>query len=152
MSFSGISSSQLNSVLDTLLETDKKANSTTGTNSTASTASAASTSSAVDNDSIPSATNTTLTQELASLLKALATGDVAGAKQDLTTLKTQLANTESAAASTKTTDPASPLNKLISTLSDALSKGDTSGALNDVASYLLSSGQSKTGTLVDTTA
>jgi hypothetical protein len=118
---------------------------------TVSPATTASTAPAVDNDSTTT-TNATLTQELAALLKALATGDVTGAKKDLTTLKAQLASTASTAASTTTTDSTSPLDKLISTLSDALSKGDTSGALNDVASYLVSSGQSTTGTLVDTTA
>ena len=149
MAFSGISSSQLNSVLETLLESEKKANSTTGTNSTATEASAASGASAASTTSLTSAasttstdsatatTNTTLTQELAALLKALATGDLAGAKQDLTALKADLAKNSSAstaaAASTanaSSTGATSPLDKLISKLSEALGKGDTFGSVD----------------------
>lgn len=91
-----------------------------------------------------------ITKALAALLKALATGDLAGAKSDLTKLQADLNKNESSAATDGISGGSSPLDQLVTKLADALKSGGMADALQDVASYLVTTALSS-GTLLNVT-
>jgi hypothetical protein len=106
-----------------------------------------------------------LATDLASLLKALGSGDVNGAKAALTQveadLQAQNSNSSTASApsspSTSSTSSSSssqstnPLANLLNQLNSALNSGDTGSALQDLTNFLLTTGQSS-GSAVNVTA
>jgi len=84
-----------------------------------------------------------LTQDLINLLKTLATGNISGARNDINKLQTDLqAQTTANASSTPAT---SPLNTLVTNISNALNSGSVQGALQDLANYLVQNGQASGG-------
>jgi hypothetical protein len=107
---------------------------------------------------------TALQKELADLIKALATGDLAKAKTLLAQIQQQLNTQNASTSSTDTTDTSSATNTgttdttaptsldtLLSAISGALNSGSTSDALSVLAAYLIDSGNS-TGNLINTHA
>jgi hypothetical protein len=104
-----------------------------------------------------------LTQDLIALLKALAYGDIAGAKTDLAKYKADLkAQTTSAGASnaakkltslysggTAGTQAVNQSDSLVATLSASLNSGSLQGALQDLTGYLVQNGQ-VSGGLINT--
>jgi hypothetical protein len=110
-----------------------------------------------------------LTQDLITLLKALAYGDIAGAKTDLAKYKADLkAETTAATANNSATDVVS-LDKglasgstagtqavnqsdtLVTRISNSLSSGSIQGALKDLTGYLVQTGHGSGG-LINTVA
>jgi hypothetical protein len=87
-----------------------------------------------------------LATDLASLFKDLASNDVSAAQTDLTQLERDLGTSGTSSSATST-----PLQKLFSSLSTSLSSGDTSGALQTLASFFVQGGNS-TGNVVNATA
>jgi hypothetical protein len=91
-----------------------------------------------------------LANDLATLLKSLGSGDVNAAKAALTKVEADLkADTSSASSqpsnssteSATSSQSSNPLSKLLQQLGTALNSGDTQGALQDLSSFLLSTGQ-----------
>ncbi len=128
--------------------------------STASTAAATAVAKAAA--SADSTSLTILKKDLADLIKALATGDLSTAKALLAqlqkSLKAQAASksasataASTAASKAATISTSSPLEQLLSAISDALNAGSTSDALYSLASYLTQSGNAN-GNLIDTLA
>jgi hypothetical protein len=107
----------------------------------------------------------TLATDLASLLKALGSGDVSGAKAALTqveadlqaqnanspTASTPLSSSTSSTRSSSSSQSTNPLTNLLNQLSTALNSGNTGSALQDLTSFLLTTGQSS-GSAVNVTA
>jgi hypothetical protein len=95
-------------------------------------------------------TNTTdiLSQDLINLLKALVSGDTSAAKSSLFKFQADL-KTQAAAGSNSSAQEGSPLDSLLANVSNALNSGNTQGALEDVASFLVLNGQSN-GSLINT--
>ena len=122
MSVTAVSTSA--SLLERTLEAALNSTSTSGTTQTTSTSatslSAASTASGATGSSLD-----TLTQDMVTLLKALASGDVSGAKTDLAKLKTDLATQESK-------DTSSTLSKDMTSLLKDLTTGNASAAKTDI--------------------
>jgi hypothetical protein len=129
------------------------------TTSVASTVSAASTSSTTkgstatsdsqESDGVGAASDSPLFKDTVQLLKDLASGDTGAAKADIANLEAALKDREALPAGSQTSDRS--LGKLLDTLSTSLESGNSSGALNTLAGYLIGTGNS-TGTLVNTTA
>lgn len=156
MSLSAISPGSL---LDTSLYTSLFADAgdvTATDGSTAATAATAGTSgiSAGANVGTGDATLSGITSDLATLLRALASGDTSGAKSDLSKLKADL-KMQVASIATGSVSQAGgtsdPLNDLLSQMTTSLESGSTSGALSELARYFVQNGQS-TGVLVSTMA
>jgi hypothetical protein len=163
VSLSGISS--LSTTQNSLFS--ELAQATKSTNSTNSSIVPAAVSPTVSTNGTDSASGTsssdTLATDLASLLKALGSGDVNGAKAALTQVEADLqaqngnsptASTPSSASTSSTSGSSqstNPLTNLLNQLSTALNFGDTSSALKDLTSFLLTTGQSS-GSAVNVTA
>ncbi|NYF78236.1 hypothetical protein [Granulicella arctica] len=130
----------------TLLDSSLYASTTSGTTTTTSTSSTTTTAA----DSTDSTSTTALEKDLAALLKALVAGDVSGAKSLLVQVQKD-AKAQDASTSSSTSSDSSSLDKLLSKISDSLNSGDTSSALQDVATYLVQSGTTS-GTLLNTVA
>ena len=100
---------------------------------------------------------TTLTSDLTSLLRSLVSGDIGSARNALTQLQADLKaqgatpENQSASPGTATTTGSNSLTRLAEQVSQSLSAGSTTGALQNLASYLVSTGLGS-GTLVNTTA
>ncbi len=110
-----------------------------------------------------------LTQDLITLLKALAYGDIAGAKTDLAKYKADLkAQTAAAGASNRAGNVASlqelpasggtvgtravnQSDTLVANIAASLNSGSVQGALQDLTSYLVHNGQ-VSGGLINTQA
>ena len=121
MSIAGVSSSALQALLDSELTQ-------VSTSSTGQTASTSAISSSTSSDSTNTSSTSSLdplTQDLVSLLKALASGDVTAAKSDLTQLQKDLNGSSDSSSSGITND-------LTSLLKD-LSSGNTSAAKSDLS-------------------
>jgi hypothetical protein len=101
-----------------------------------------------------------LTQDLVTLLKALAYGDVAGAKSDLAKYKADLKAQTTAAAASNTNYVATLSNgltsanaaqtgnvsdTLVANISASLNSGSVLGALHDLSGYLVRQGQASGG-------
>ncbi|MGC2401224.1 MAG: hypothetical protein WA510_15630 [Acidobacteriaceae bacterium] len=97
-----------------------------------------------------SSTNTTdiLSQDLINLLKALVSGDTSAAKSSLFKFQADL-KAQAATGSNSSAQEGSPLDSLLANVSNALNSGNTQGALEDVASFLVQNGQSN-GSLINT--
>jgi len=148
MSISALSSSSL-----ALIEQELLAGQTSSTSSTASTTSASSTTSATSVDPTTTAT-AKLTQDLASLLKDLASGNATDAKSAVAKVQQDIkAQTASDSTSSATsTSSNSPLDTLLNQISSSLnSTNSTSGSIQDLAAYLVQNGQG-TGNVVNTNA
>ena len=168
MSLSGISSlsTTQNSLFNELAQAAKITDSTNNSIVPAAVSPTVSTNGA-DSTSGTSGTSTsdTLATDLASLLKALGSGDVSGAKAALTQVEADLqaqnansptASTPSSSSTSSTSSSSSsqstnPLTNLLNQLSTALKSGNTSSALQDLTSFLLTTGQSS-GSAVNVTA
>ena len=85
-----------------------------------------------------------LTADVTSLFKDLVSGNASAANTDISKLQADLKAEHSFSS-------ASPLETLVSKISDALSSGSLHGALKDLTAYLVQNGQS-TGSLVNTSA
>lgn len=96
-----------------------------------------------------SSQSSNLSKDMTSFLKDLTSGDTSAAKADLSKVKVDLKAQEASTSSSDQTT--SPLDALISKMSDSLSSGSVTGALQDLATYLVQNGQG-TGSLVNTTA
>jgi hypothetical protein len=94
-------------------------------------------------------TSNNLAKDVASLVKDLASGNSSAAKTDLNNVKTDLQGQETAAGTNSRT--ASPLESLVTKISDALSTGALQGAVHDLAGYLVQHGQAS-GSLINTSA
>ncbi len=95
-----------------------------------------------------------LGNDLASLLKDLASGNTSAARADASKVQVDLENQD--AASVASTASGEPLNALIGKISESLTPGSVQGApqdsaRHDLASFLVENGQG-TGSLVDTSA
>jgi hypothetical protein len=119
------------------------------------------------NGSTSSASLDPLTQDLIALLKALAYGDIAGAKTDLAKYKADLkAQTTAAGANNAAKNLASPYegltsggtagtqavnqsDSLVASISAALNSGSVQGALQDLTGYMVQNGQ-VSGGLINT--
>ncbi len=173
MSISTLSSASL---LDDSLTTALTKNANQTTPKSASTFSDANSRKSIHSSSSSGSSPDILTQDMINLLKALAYGDISGAKNGLVKFKTDLkaqapsigssensaaakadvlrlradlqAQDTSTAASTPTV---SPLESLVAKISDALSSGAVQGAVQDLAGYLVQNGQA-TGSLLNTSA
>lgn len=103
-----------------------------------------------------------LTQDLITLLKALAYGDLAGARSDLAKYKADLKAQTTAAANGQGKDVAtlsrsastgassstqnnSGSDSLVASISASLSSGSVQGALHDLTGYLVQHGQASGG-------
>lgn len=118
MSVSAVSSiSLLEQTLEAIATSTKKTTTTSATSDVStSTTVASSTSSSAD----------VLTQDMVKLLKALASGDISGAKSDLAKLKADLSAQES-------TDATNTLGKDVTSFLKDLASGDTSAAKTDLS-------------------
>jgi hypothetical protein len=161
VSLSGISSLSLtqNSLFSELAEAAKTTNSTGSAPVPASGFTPVSTNS-TDGASDTSASQT-LANDLASLLTSLGSGDVSGAQAALKKVEADLqaqgsgssgASNPSSSSTSSTSSASStssssgsqstnPLTNLLNQLSSALNSGDTNSALQDLTSFLLSTGQ-----------
>jgi hypothetical protein len=90
-----------------------------------------------------------VTKDVKSLVKDLTAGNTSAAQTDVTKLQTDL--TADGTSTSSSTQTANPLDTLVSNISDSLNSGNTQGALQALASYLVQNGQS-TGGLVNTSA
>ncbi len=126
LSISGVSSPALQALLDSAFEPA----STSGTNQTnsASAPNLNTESSADSSTSTSGSASDSLTQDVVSLLKALATGDVSGAKSDLAKLKSDLDAQSGSSPSTNS------VTKDLTSLLKDLASGNTSAAKADVTS------------------
>ncbi|WP_263373458.1 hypothetical protein [Granulicella aggregans] len=89
---------------------------------------------------------TSLGSDLATLFKDLAANDTSAAQTDLTQLEKDLE-----VSSTSSSTSSTPLQTLFASLSSSISSGDTTSAINTLASFFLQGGSS-TGNVVNTTA
>jgi hypothetical protein len=89
---------------------------------------------------------TNLGSDLATLFKDLAAKYTSAAQTDLAQLEKDLGVSSSSSGA-----DATPLQKLFASLSSSISSGDTTSAINTLASFFLQSGSS-TGNVVNTTA
>jgi len=98
-------------------------------------------------------TSSNLVQDTTSLLKDLSSGNASAAKTDVTNVQADLQAEDASGASSKTssTQTVSPLDTLVDKISDSLSSVSVSGALQDLASYLVQNGQGS-GTLINIAA
>ncbi len=97
------------------------------------------------------ATLSGIPSDLATLLRALASGDTSGAKSDLGKLKAALQMPIATGSVPSADGRSDPLNDLLSQMTTSLESGSTSGALSELAKYFVQNGQS-TGMLVSTMA
>jgi hypothetical protein len=95
------------------------------------------------------ASGSNITKDVTSLLRDLTSGNISAAKSDVIKLQADLKPEDT--PTSLSAQNASPLNSLVSQISDSLSSGSVQGALQGLAAYLVQNGQS-TGSLVDTTA
>jgi hypothetical protein len=89
---------------------------------------------------------TNLGSDLATLFKDLAAKDTSAAQTDLAQLEKDLGVSGSSSGTDST-----PLQNLFSSLSSSISSGDTTSAINTLASFFLQDGSS-TGNVVNTAA
>ncbi len=147
MSITSVSLSSLEASLlqSTTASTVQAPSTTTGAVSSAITDTTDATGSAV----------TALTKDLLTLLKSLINGDVSDAQTDLGVvlagLKAQGSYPGLDAVSTNATVTSNPLVTLLASISKSLSENSTAGALQELASYLVTTGLGK-GNLVNTSA
>jgi hypothetical protein len=148
-----------------LLDSPLASTLTTSTNQALSTGTGFNTSTSA-NGSTSYSSPDPLTQDLVSLLKALAYGDIAGAKSSLAKYKADL-KTQTTAASNNGAKEAATLSKgltsassgvgqasnagesLVASISASLNSGSVRGALQALTSYLVQSGQ-VSGGLINT--
>jgi hypothetical protein len=109
-----------------------------------------------------SSTESGTTKDVISLLKDLASGNTSSAQSDVKQLELDLgltptgsgspaASSAVSASTSSTSATESSLDKLAGKLSELLQNGNTEGALQAVASYLVQQGQGS-GSLVNTSA
>jgi hypothetical protein len=138
-----------NSLFNELASINNNAASSTAANSTTQTSSTQSLTAASSSSDDSSSTDP-LANDLATLLKSLGSGDVNTAKTALTKVEADLKTdgpsttsqpSNSSTNSTSDAQASNPLSKLLQQLDTALKSGDTNGALQDLSSFLLSTGQ-----------
>ena len=141
-----------------LLQSEDATSTSAQTAASASSTTRLNQSSSADTDAAAASSGrTTLTKDLTPLLSSLVNGDIGSARTALTQLQTDLKSQtassggQSAASGTATTSSSNSLNKLVDQISQSLAGGSTTGALQNLASYLVSTGLGS-GTLVNTTA
>lgn len=118
-------------------------------------------STATDSSTAGTPASGSLATDLAALLKSLGSSDVNGAKAALAKVeadvKAEGSSASSSSGSNSTTGSTSgsqstnPLTKLVNQLNTALNYGDTSGALQDLTTFLLNTGQGS-GSVVNASA
>ena len=89
---------------------------------------------------------TSLGSDLATLFKDLAANNTSAAQSDLSQLEKDLGVSSPSSSATAT-----PLQQLFASLSSSISSGNTTSAINTLASFFLQNGSS-TGNVVNTTA
>lgn len=89
---------------------------------------------------------TNLGSDLATLFKDLAANNTSAAQTDLTQLEKDLGVSSTSSGTSPT-----PLQTLFASLSSSISSGDTTSAINTLASFFLQNGSS-TGNVVNTTS
>jgi hypothetical protein len=125
VSIAGVSSSALQALLDSQLPPVSTSN--TGQTSSTSAVSSSTSSSSPSVSSVSSLDP--LTQDLVSLLKALASGDVTGAKADLAQLQKDLTGSSDSSSDSNSSSIAKDLTSFL----QDLTSGNTSAAKSDLA-------------------